>query len=50
MPGVAELRTMCENARRVVAACELVEPTVDLDIPVAHLSDDDDEPYFWDFI
>lgn len=50
VPGVGELKTMCANARRVVALCELLgKGPIELDTPgELELLPGDDSPYFWD--
>ena len=56
-PGVAELKEMCENARTLARLCDRLEPLVDLRLPAAssravavdEASDEDHEPYIWDF-
>ena len=56
-PGVAELAEMCQNARTLARLCDRLEPLVDLRLPavssravaIDEASDEDHEPYIWDF-
>ena len=56
-PGVAELIEMCQNARTLAGLCDWLEPLVDLRLPaeisraiaIEEASDEDHEPYIWDF-
>ena len=56
-PGVAELAEMCQNARTLARLCDRLEPLVDLRLPASfdraiaidEASDEDHEPYIWDF-
>ena len=57
VPGVGELIEMCENARTLARLCDRLEPLVDLRLPavssravaIDEASDEDHEPYIWDF-